>query len=282
MKSSLSALLLFFLFSTASSAAELSQFRDLDNDPNPGRARLGAALEKGLEAYESVRDYKAMFQKQERSGNILGPKESIFLKFEKPFKIFMGWTNTTKKGLQVLYERGKHQGKLAVHKPGLLLGLAPLIFLDQNSPWVREGSESYNIEDAGIGSFLNDFSQAVLKAAKDNRLEVTVPEGPNVGETMDVTFARSKENDGFFAYRVVVHFNEETALPDRMELFDWQNQPMGVYAYENLQLNVGNDDPEFKQFAMRKIYQLYLPAIQSATSSNNFNGKNPRATPTDG
>ena len=243
---------------------------------------LGAVLEKAAKAYELVRDYRAVFQKQERSGTVLGPQETIYLKFQQPFKIFMIWTNTHKKGLQVLYERGKNNGKLVIHQPGLLLGLAPVIQLDQNSPWVKEGSESYDIEDAGIGSFLEDFSKAVQKGAEENKLQV-VAAGSAGDEMIEVTFTGSKENEGFFAYRIKVRFGVESGLPDRMELFDWKNEPMGVYAYEDLRVNIGDEDPEFKKLALKKIYQRYwLPQQRRSQVSNNFSGKNPRATPTAG
>ena len=247
-----------FIFSSTAQAAEL-----------PGRARLEAALEKGLQSYETVRDYKAVFQKQELSAGALGPKETIFLKFEKPFKIFLGWLNTQKKGLQVLYERGKRDGKLAVHKPGLLLGLAPVILLDPGSPWVREGSESYNIEDAGIGTFLRDFSDAVSKGEKENKLDVKASSDSS-GEMMDVTFTDTRENSGYFAYHVVVHFDRVTSLPDRMTLFDWQNRITGIYSYENLKLNVGPEDSEFKRIAQTKLYKFFFPPSDLYAKSSNF------------
>jgi hypothetical protein len=263
--------------SGAASGADISELRSLGTSPE--RLRLAAALEKGLKAYDAVRDYKAVFRKQEKSGDALGPQETIFFKFEKPFKIFMGWMNTHKKGLQVLYERGKHDGKLAIHKPGLLLGLAPVIFLEQSSPWVREGSASYNIEDAGIGTFLNDFAEAVLKAAREDKLKVELLDRP--GDELYVTFLDSKEGSGYFAYRVSVYFDPATGLPVHMSLFDWNDQPMGVYSYEKLRLNVGAEDPEFKDLAERKLYRLFAPPVRQV-SSNNFSGKSPRAIPTAG
>ena len=255
------------LFSWGLDAAELSNWKDFGTTPD--RARLADILQKSLKAYESVRDYKAVFQKQEKSGEALGPQETIFLKFEKPFKIFMGWMNTQKKGLQVLYERGKHEGKLAVHKPGLLFGLAPLIFLDPKSPWVREGSESYDIEDAGIGSFLDDFSAAVIRAAEENKLKVSV--SPDAGgDTVDVTFADSQEDQGYFAYRVFVHFDGRTSLPDNMKLYDWHNHAMGIYSYEQLKLNVGTEDAEFRQLAQHQLYKFFSSSELSTIKIANF------------
>lgn len=237
--------------------------------------RLSDLLQRSMAAYEAARDYQAIFYKQEISGEKMGPKEQIFLKFEKPFKIYMGWMNTHKQGLQVLYERGRHDGKLAIHKPGLLLGLAPVIFLDQNSPWVKEGSESYDIEDAGIGSFLYDFAEMCARGAEEKKLSVKMDTSKG-SEVFDVSFPGSKKEDkGFFSYRVVVQFDDDSHLPVKMDLYDWDNKPTGYYAYENLKVDSGLNDPEFKKFADRSLYNLFVPKssaepFQKSRPKNNF------------
>ncbi len=221
--------------------------------------QLSNVLRESLKSYEATRDYQAIFFKQERDGKTMGPKEQIFLKFEKPFKIYMGWMNTHKQGLQVLYERGKHDGKLAIHKPGLLLGLAPVIFLEQDSPWVREGSESYDIEDAGIGSFLLDFADMCTKGAEEKKLSVSL-DNSSGSDVFDVSFPGTQKDDkDYFAYRVVVQFDAVSKLPIKMDLYDWDNKPTGFYAYENLKLNLGSDDAEFKKTADRHLVKLYFP-----------------------
>ena len=216
-------------------------------------AHLIETLSRSRDAYASVKDYTALFVKQERSEGKLDLPEEIFLKFEKPFKIYMKWLNEPKKGLEVHYERGKHDGKLAIHKPGFLTGLAGVIFLEQDSPWVRKGSESYNIEDAGIGTFLTDFTEAVLAAEKTDVL--TARESSS--GIWDVTFNVPAEDDTFFAKRCVVTFDEDSKLPIKMELFDWEGQITGIYDYKNLKLNVGSLDPEFKKQANRSLFRVY-------------------------
>ncbi len=216
-------------------------------------ALLIEQLEKSRRSYDSVHDYTALFIKQERSEGKLDPAEKIFLKFEKPFKIYMKWLNPPKKGLEVHYERGKHDGKLAIHKPGFLTGLAGVIFLEQNSPWVRKGSQSYNIEDAGIGTFLTDFNEAVLAAEKTGSLAAQ-ESSPG---TWDVTFNVPAEDDTFFAKRCVVTFDEGSRLPVKMELFDWEGQTTGIYDYQDLKLNIGSSDPAFKKQANRSLFRVY-------------------------
>lgn len=214
---------------------------------------LIAQLQQSSQAYEAIRDYTSLFIKQELSEGKLDPPEEIFLKFEKPFKIYMKWLNNPKKGLEVHYERGKHDGKLAIHKPGFLTGLAGVIFLEQDSPWVRKGSETYNIEDAGIGTFLDDFSKAVLVAGKTGSLMAH----QNPSGVWDVTFNVAEEDDTFFAKRCVVTFNESSKLPVQMELFNWEGQTTGIYDYKDLKLNVGNLDPEFKKHVHRSLFKVY-------------------------
>ncbi len=227
-------------------------------EENENTARLSGILEKSNRFYDTVNNYRAIFHKQERSEGKLQENEKIFLKFEKPFKIFMGWLNTEKKDLQVAYERGKHRGKLAIHKPGLGLGLLPVIFLDQNSPWVKEGSESYDIEDAGIGSFLEDFSKAVEKARQAGVLKVQflAPES-GAAETVEVIFDDPKKDPAYFARRVVVSFDEKTQLPVKMSLYDWNDEPTGIYSYDDLQINLGAEDAEFKRQINRQLYRVY-------------------------
>ncbi len=220
--------------------------------------RLAAILEQSLASYESVQDYETIFVKKEKGKDGMGPSERMFMKYEKPWKIYLGWLNTGKKGLQVVYERGRHDNKLAIHQPGIVSLLMPVVFLDQQSPWVREGSESYNIEDAGIGTFLLDFSKAVKASAAQNNLRVEFPESPSQkGQSVEVTFLNSTDDDIFFAYRIRVLFDAKTQLPVFMELYDWDDKLTGTYSYEDLRVNVGSETAEFKRQAHRQLYKIY-------------------------
>lgn len=263
MKSKITAFLLaaLMLFSPlgvqAAPAGEalISQMQALKAAPaNENERALAETLEKSLSSYQGVRDYKAVFVKQEKSEGKLGPIEKIYLKFEKPFKIYLHWLNTQKKGLQVLYNRGHNGNKLAIHKPGLLFGLAPVVFLDQSSPWVRQGSESFDIEDAGIGTFLNAFSESVVKGAKEKKLEVK----PLAAGQFEVTFPGTSEKEaGYFAHRIIVRFDAQTGLPTYMELYDWHDAPIGIYSYQNVRLNLGPSDKEFRKLIDGHLYNVY-------------------------
>ncbi len=211
-------------------------------------------------AYSAVQNYVCLFEKEEVADGKLADKEHIYLKFEKPFKIFMHWQNDPKKGLQVLYERGRHDGKLGIHKPGLLLGLMPVVFLEQDSPWVREGSEAYDIEDAGIGTFLEDLDEETSVAAKEGRLRTVSGGAVELegihGEQFDVYFDGTTPESDVMAYHVRVVFDSVTQLPLYQELYDWNDRLTGRYVYKDLRLNVG-EDPDFRKHIHRTLHRIY-------------------------
>jgi hypothetical protein len=251
---------IFFLSAVsawASAPPERTSVADLtalEASADPGRARLGKLLRESVGAYAEVRDYEAIFSKTEIEEGRMGAEEEIFIKFEKPFKIFLGWKNTRKKGLQVHYERGKHGNKLAIHKPGLLLGFAPVIFLEQSSPYVRVGSEAYDIEDAGIGTFLYDLAAAAAQGERENKLSVFFTDD----NAVDLGFPGFSPDDGvYFASRIVARFDATTRLPVYMELYGRSGELTGTYVYENVALNPGSDTPAFKKEIDRRLYRVY-------------------------
>ncbi len=205
-------------------------------------------------SFNAIQGYDALFVKKEKEDGKMGESEQIVFRYEKPFKVFMKWINTDKKGLQVVYARGFHDNKLAIHKPGLLLGLAPIVFLAQDSPWIRKGSASYQIEDVGIGTFLNDIAKAARLSASQDSLRVIW----HSEDKAEVLFLNSKDDEVYFAYRVELEFDASTELPVSMKLYDWDNQLTGEYAYQNIALN---PKPSTIQPQMhRQIFKIYSQA----------------------
>ena len=145
---------------------------------------------------------------------------------------------------------------------GLALGLVPVVFLDLDSPWVKQGSSSHGIEDAGIGSFLMDFTENIIRAFKEHRLTVNLRPHESdksvLTEKVEVAFENTDEKSGYLAHRVTVQFDRKTNLPVWMELFDWKNQSMGVYAYRDLKTNL-KDDTELKKQIDDGLYKIIRP-----------------------
>jgi len=83
----------------------------------PGAVTPAGLLMAMEAAYRGVRDYTATLMKQERVKGKLLPRETIAVKFRRPYAIYMKWTGAVKAGQEVIYVRGRNDGKLSAH-PG--------------------------------------------------------------------------------------------------------------------------------------------------------------------
>ena len=64
-------------------------------------SQLITMLEQMEASYAKLNDYTATFQKQERVGEKLNDREQIFVKFAKPFKVYMKWLETAPKEARI-------------------------------------------------------------------------------------------------------------------------------------------------------------------------------------
>jgi len=90
---------------------------------------------------ERINDYTAIFHKQEVVKGKMLPQENIFLKFQKPFSVYMRWLEGPFEGQEVLYVRDKYKGKLIGHKGGFF-GFVTIL-TEVQIPLPKSGSKGY-------------------------------------------------------------------------------------------------------------------------------------------
>jgi hypothetical protein len=54
----------------------------------------------------------------------------------------------------------------------------------------------------------------------------------------------------------MVLFDGENSLPLQMELYDWRDQPIGFYSYNEFKADLGAD-AEFRGQIHRQLYRIY-------------------------
>src|SRR5262245_17226822 len=62
-------------------------------------------------SYNGIQDYTALFLKRERVNGILQPLETIELRFQEPFKLYMAWQEPYK-GRAATYIEGENDNKI--------------------------------------------------------------------------------------------------------------------------------------------------------------------------
>ncbi|MCP4366437.1 MAG: DUF1571 domain-containing protein, partial [Planctomycetes bacterium] len=68
--------------------------------------------------YAKVHDYTTMMHKEEYKDGEIEMNEDTIIKFQKPFKVYLKWTTGENAGSQLLYVKGKYDGKMIVRKGG--------------------------------------------------------------------------------------------------------------------------------------------------------------------
>ncbi|HYL79519.1 MAG TPA: DUF1571 domain-containing protein [Candidatus Acidoferrum sp.] len=203
-------------------------------------------LELAEKSYAGVRDYTSVMVGRERLGEVLRPQETILLKFQRPFKVYMKWLDGPSKGREGLYSSGAHNGKFLIYEPRGIRRLFTAA-LDPSDQRVMEQSR-HPVTDVGIGRLLEIVSENARRGAKAGALQVvdqgiTELAGRRV-RTLEGLLPREPKL-AYYCYRVILSFDEENHLPIRVVVFDWDDQIVEEYTHTNLQLNPGLTGRDF-------------------------------------
>ena len=194
---------------------------------------------------ERIRDYTAVFHKQEVVKGKLLPQENIFLKFRKPFSVYMRWLEGPYEGQEVLYVSGKYKGKLIGHKGGFF-GFVTLS-LDPKGRRAMKGNR-YPITEAGLAKVVTRVLKDVEKGEAEGVLHLSHKPSVEIfgrrSRMITITLPDDPER-GFSAPKIYLWIDLENGLPIKAEFFDWDQKKVGSYGYKDLTLNVGLTENDF-------------------------------------
>lgn len=201
-------------------------------------------LKQTQEALAKVDNYTAVFRRVEWVDGKLIPEEVTFLKFKRPFKVYMKWVSPHK-GQESLYVRGANGDKVRAHSGGLL-GVAT-VNLDPKGSLAMKNSR-HPITEAGLQNLVERIAANVRQARGAGELV-----SKDLGEKT-VYGRKTRELEGilpkdaakgYYCYRCVVNVDLETKMPIMTRIFDWENRLVESYGYEKLKLNPGLTDKDF-------------------------------------
>ncbi|MFQ5894028.1 MAG: DUF1571 domain-containing protein, partial [Nitrospinota bacterium] len=191
-------------------------------------------------SFESVRDYTATFTKQERINGTLRPPEVIFLKFQRPFKVYMKWVDGAKEGQEVLYVKGQNGGRILAHPwfggfvGEVLTLILPTFALSPDGPTALRDSR-HPITRAGIGMLIEKIVEVNSLALARGDLSLSFQgEGQVDGRPAAVVDRILPQKEGYPAHRTRYYIDKEYNLPVRVVLHDWTDQLTAYYEYSAL------------------------------------------------
>ena len=204
-------------------------------------------------SYAGVTDYTSVFVSRERIGGTLRPPETIQLKFQRPFKVYMKWVDGPSRGREGLYVSGANNGRFFIHEPRGIQRFFT-VALEPTDRRVMEESR-HPVTDVGIGRLLEIVGTNARRGAQAGVLQVIDRglgdvAGRRVRQVEAILLRDAKA--GYYCYRVLLAFDEENHLPIRIVVYDWTDQVVEEYTHAQLQLNPGlterDFDPENREY----------------------------------
>jgi len=206
----------------------------------------GKFLGEMTRAYAGISDYTCIFTKQERVHGDLLPQETIRLKFQKPFSVYMKWIAEPHKGQETLYRRGWNDGKLLAHPgsfPDITLSLNP------DGRLAMRGNR-HPVTTAGIGHTIEivtrDYRRAMAHPADSVRYAdrgIVSVEGER-SRCFEAIVPVAHAAD-YYSHRALLCINLETHLPNRLKIWDAENRLIEFYQYLDVKTNVGLTAEDF-------------------------------------
>jgi outer membrane lipoprotein-sorting protein len=211
----------------------------------PAGAELRQHVYAMEQAYSQVQDYTATFYKQERVKGRLLTRETMQLKFRKPFGVYLRWTDAFE-GREALYVRGWNDDKIRAHQgsfPDVTVDLRPeasLAMRGNRHPITQLGFGEViklMVRDARLsearpqdGVVYTDLGESTVYGARSRCIEATAP---------------VRNYSPYYATRAKICFNVKTKMPTRITIWDGEDNQIEDYGFEDVKLNVGLTDADF-------------------------------------
>ena len=215
-----------------------------------------------------VQDYTATLVKRERIGKVLHDYQYMQVKVRHerknargevttPFSVYLNFLAPEDiKGREVIYVKGRNDGKLTAHDggTGLIAAIksAVTVNLDPTSDMAMEGNK-YPITDIGVQNLMTKLIEVASEDMKYGECEVKVFNNTKINGRVCTCMQSVHPNprDHFRFHIARIYIDDELQLPIRYESYGWPTREgedpplLEEYTYLNLKTNNGFTDRDF-------------------------------------
>ncbi len=198
-------------------------------------------------AYAKVKDYTTTFVRRGRRYGELSLRETILLKFRKPFSVYMKWIKEPKKDRELIYVQGWNDGQFIVS-----MGSFPYLTLnlDPRGTLVKRDSFGHTLLEVGMGYIVKTFAENLKKCAKRPQdgckvldLGIARVQGERV-RCLKGIYASARPGV-YYAPQALLCLNLATGLPVYVEIYDQSGKLNEEYSFLRTRINVGLSDLDF-------------------------------------
>ena len=202
-----------------------------------------------VDRYSRIHDYSADFVRQERVDGTMNEVEYFFIKFRKPFDLYLMWTKGERKGWELLYARGKYNNQVVVHVTGLANLFLPTLELNP-AGGIAMMNNRHSILEFGIGYLIENYHRDIQLAIEKDEVEFKYLGVKDVDDRpcWVIEAVLPKKSERYYCYKSRLYFDKEYMIPTKSVFYEWKDgneQMIELYKYENMSLNNGFTDYDF-------------------------------------
>lgn len=195
--------------------------------------------------WAEIKDYTCVLLKQERVRGSLQKQATIFLKYRKPFDLYMKWIKDPHLGRELIYRQGKDAG-LVVHEGGAIMGMAT-VTLDLDHRLVKRDT-NHRITDLDIGFSLKTIHDNLYKGLKEGDVKikfkgVTFISGRKV--VLVESWFSNMEAKGYYSPHSIMGHDTQTGLPIKIVNFTNSGEVQEEFIWTKIKFNPGLTDSDF-------------------------------------
>jgi len=195
------------------------------------------------DGYKKIDGYTALMEKSEPAISRNDRTETIFIKFRKPYQLYMKWVEEPHKGREIIYVAGKN-GDCFLAKPDGLLGYVVKGIKKPGSH--RPPETRYSMKEVGIGNLIDSIVDTTLQAKDNNELQLFY-RGTAVcsGREVYVVERILPPRDCYPNSRLVVYVDAATRLPLEAYAYGADGKLWEHCRYSNMEINPALQDIDF-------------------------------------
>lgn len=209
---------------------------------------LRTLVQKSLEVYNKLEDYSAKFIKQERVKGKLNNEAELFIKFRKPFSIYIKEVKGNNRYTELVYVKDQNDNKIIAHPKGSVGYVLSKAYVDPNGVWAMAGNR-HPITEFGIGHILDLYNRDFERGISSNEVDI-IPKGVVDIEGEEATqfeliLTDKAHKDLYYASHTIIAFSTRTFLPIDIQVFDEKNNLLEHYRYLDLRIDNKFEDVDF-------------------------------------
>jgi hypothetical protein len=157
----------------------------------------------------------------------------------------MKWIKGPYNGRELLYVEGWNNNRMMVRDSGIT-GMIT-VNLDPNGSLAMKGNR-HPVTDSGLDHLVKLVGDHMRRGIKDNEIEFKkMGEEVLYGRRTERVEILSPRNTAktYYCYRATLNLDLEKKVPIKVQIYDWGNNLLEDYGYEDLRFNVGLSDADF-------------------------------------